>query len=131
MANPARWVLLAAGLVLAAGCTTGPAPPATTVDREVSVDPGSFFEANLAMNESAELAYEWTTANGSTVAFDVHSHTSTGIQYHERANGTAGEGTFAAPEEGTFSLLWENPAEDPATLSLTIEGDFEIESTVP
>lgn len=129
--GPARFGLAAVLLVLAAGCSSSTAPPPTTVERTEDLAPGEFFEANLAMNDSAELSYEWETANGSSLAFDVHSHTYTGVRYHEQANGTSGQGTFTAPRNGTFSLLWENTGDGPAIVSLAIEGDFRVESFAP
>lgn len=128
LGQAAAAVLLAVTLV---GCTSSPAPAANTVERTVEISAGEFFEANLEMNESSHLTYEWTTADGSQVAFDVHSHTYTGVRYHARDNGSAGQGTFTAPSNGTYSLLWENPGDEPATVELTIEGDFVVESFAP
>lgn len=137
MSRDARARALAALLVaaagLAAGCADGSQspPPAERVQREVRVDPGSFFEANLAMDEGDELAYAWRTLGEGPVAFDVHSHEGSQVTYHERANGSAGEGGFRAPGNGTYSLLWANDGRDAVTVNLSIEGAFAVESFAP
>lgn len=126
---------LAAGLLLAtvalAGCMDGSAPPTNTFDREASIAPGGFFEANLAMDESAEIVYRWSTSPETTVGFDVHSHAGDEVRHHEQASAASGQGAFTAPEEGTFSLMWENPAEDPVEVTIHVEGAFELVSEAP
>lgn len=117
--------------VLSTGCTdpTGRGAP-SVLDRSVSVDPGSFFEANLEMNESAQFTFEWST-DGTDVAFDVHSHASTQVDYHHRSNGSSGRGSFQAPSDGGYSLLWENPSKARVNLTFEVEGDFQIVSFAP
>lgn len=126
---------LAASLALAAvgfaGCAEEGAPAATSLDREETIAPGGFFEANLAMNESAEIAYRWSTSPETAVGFDVHSHEGGEVRYHEQASAAWGEGSFTAPEQGTFSLLWENTAEDPVEVAIHVEGDFALASVAP
>lgn len=124
--------MLSAVVVAALGGCLSADGPATTIERERAVDPGSFVEANLAMNHSAELTYRWSTSPSAEVAFDVHSHPSRGeVAYHDRYNASEGEGSFTAPSEGTYSLLWENRGEEPVTVSFHIAGDVELVSTAP
>lgn len=127
----AALLVLLIGLAALAGCSQPPPAPANSFEREVALSPGSFVEVNLAMNDSAELAYRWSTAPEATIAFDVHSHAGGEVRYHERANATSGEGSFTAPSEGTYSLLWENTADEEITVDVAIEGDFRIDSIVP
>ncbi len=122
------------GLVLAlAGCTGTPAgEPENAIERSEELSSGGFVELNLAMNESDELAYHWRTANGSELAFDVHSHSSSaGVEYHEQVDASSAEGGFTAPAEGTYSLLWENQGGGSASLEMHIEGSFRLVSVAP
>lgn len=124
--------MLSTVVVAALGGCLSADGPATTIERERTVEPGSFVEANLAMNGSAELTYRWSTSPSTEVAFDVHSHPSRDeVAYHERYNATGDEGSFTAPSEGTYSLLWENRGEEPVTVSFRIEGEVELVSIAP
>lgn len=124
--------LLALSLLatLAAGCSH-PQSAANTLEREVPLSSGSFFEANLAMNATDTIAYRWFTSPDTELAFDVHSHEGGELRYHERTNASRGEGAFTAPEDGVYSLLWENPAGESVTVSFRIDGDFALDSTAP
>lgn len=127
----AALLALVASLAALAGCSQPPAAPADTFEREVDLAPGSFVEVNLAMNDSAELAYRWSTAPEATIAFDVHSHAGDEVRYHERANASSREGSFTAPSGGTYSLLWENTADEEVTVEVEVEGEFRVDSVVP
>jgi hypothetical protein len=120
-------------LVLAtiAGCAGDPASPRDNVlSRETIIDADAFVEANLAMNASAELAYEWST-NGTSLAFDVHTHTARGLETFDTHNGTQAEGTFTAPRNGTFSIFWTNEGSQQARLSFSVSGKFTVDSLHP
>lgn len=114
----------------AAGCA-GEASPATTIERNETVEPGSFVELNLEMNASAELAYRWSTTPETTIAFDVHSHEGTDVRYHEQVEASQHEGSFTAPEDGGYSLLWENTASEPVTVEIHIQGALVLDSVAP
>jgi hypothetical protein len=126
----ARIALLVGGLALAAlaGCLDA-SSPSPAVEREAEIEPGGFHELDLAVNASEPLTYEWSTSPASELAFDVHSHPSPDeVTYHERANATAHQGTFTAPQAGTYSLLWRNPGEGPVTVEIRLEGEVEVVS---
>lgn len=122
--------LVAASAVLA-GCSQQPPAPENTFEREATVPAGSFFEANLAMNESAEITYDWSTSPEVVLAFDVHSHDGREVRYHDRVNASTHEGSFTAPSQGTFSLLWENTGGEEITVEVTVEGEFGLASVAP
>lgn len=113
-----------------AGCVDDEAP-AMTIERNETVEPGSFVELNLRTNASTELAYRWSTSPETTVAFDVHSHDGDETRYHEQVDASAHEGTFTAPADGVYSLLWENPSSEPVTVAIHVEGDAVLASVAP
>lgn len=113
----------------AAGCTGG--GPSTTIDREETVEPGSFVELNLLMNASAELTYRWTTTPETALGFDIHTHEGGEVDYRQQAETTSHEGSFTAPSQGTYSLQWHNPSDEPVTVEMHLEGAFTLESTAP
>lgn len=126
------WTGLIVVLAASAGCA-GPSPPdggSNAIQRTVSLPAHEFFEANLEMNESADVTYEWST-EGTSIAFDVHSHANQEVRYYHRSNGSSGQGSFQAPSQGAYSLLWENASDAPVNLTLAIEGDFQVRSYAP
>lgn len=119
-------------LLVLAGCASSPADePANQLERSVTVPAGEFVEANLQMGENDTIRYEWSTSNGTQLSFDVHSHGQGGVETYETARGAVGQGSFAAPGNDTFSLLWANEGEEPAELSFSIAGSFSVDSIVP
>lgn len=122
------------GLVLAlAGCTGTPAgEPENAIERSEMLSSGEFIELNLVMNDSDALTYRWSTSNETELAFDVHSHSSSGgVEYHEQVDASSAEGGFTAPAEGTYSLLWENRGSDAVNLDIHVEGSFRLVSVAP
>lgn len=129
---PPRWPLACLLIVPLAlvGCLEDGREP--VVEREETIEPGSFVELNLRMAEGGQIDYRWSTSPAREVAFDVHSHPSQGeVVYHERANATEGSGTFTASSEGTYSLLWENPTDEPVDVTAHVDGDAELASIQP
>lgn len=127
-----RWLLAVVllGAVLLAGCTEEGREP--VVEREETIEPGRFLELNFRMPDGGQMDYQWSTTPAREVAFDVHSHPSQGeVVYHDRANATESSGTFTAPGEDTYSLLWENPTDEPVTVSVHVGGDVELASVQP
>lgn len=134
MAAPTTRLTLAGLAVLVlAGCTSGPAPAddrAPVVHAgEHTVDPGGFVEVNLAMNASAEVSASFEA--DAPLAWDVHSHDGQRVLVHD--NGTAANGTInlQAPEEGVYSLLWENRRDAATTVSVTVRGSATLAGIAP
>lgn len=110
------------------GCAS-PSEP-NQIQRQVTLADGEAFESNLALNGSDEISYSWQTANGTTVAFDLHTHTAYGANYIRNDHGPNGSGTFSAEEDGNYSLRWLNDGQPELTLTVTVEGHFTVHSLV-
>lgn len=128
----ANFVLLLAGglLVAGPGCLED-ADEDALLEREPTIPAGEFFEVDLSMEEGQEVGYRWEAIAEAPLAFDVHSHTDAGLSYHQQTNASTGQGTFAAPNPGTYSLLWANEGQTPLTVEIHIEGDAKILATSP
>lgn len=126
----ARALLVAVSLSLVgwAGCAS-PSKP-NEVQRQVTLADGEAFEANIALNGTDEIAYSWRTANGTTVAFDLHTHTPYGANYLRTEHAPNGSDTFSPPETGNYSLRWVNDGRTELTLTVEIDGNFTLRSLV-
>ncbi len=53
------------------------------------------------------------------IAFNVHSHRGKETTYHAKSTEAAVVGSFTAPWEGKFYLMWENTSDGPVRLRIT------------
>lgn len=121
-----RFVLLAAGVLLAA-CTS-PAPPdapATSGAATLRGNPDGFMEIDLEMDAGAELSFSWQLEEEDARAyFDVHIHREGRVEEFFSGTYHALDGTFVQPSSGGVSLLWTNTGADPVQLRYRLEGAF-------
>jgi uncharacterized protein YceK len=114
-----RAVALAALAVLLSGCASGGDHRAGAAD----LAPGGFKEFKVAMDKGDALSWTWTTEPRADLHFDFHTHTGGGAQTLDEKRSPAGEGTFKAPEDGSYYLFWQNDGN--ATVQLAYEFDTE------
>lgn len=123
-------LVLVAALVLPAalaGCAGNEGGPGNKVSRSISLPRNGSAEANLRMDAGASIHFSWETEPPSNLTFDLHAHVNGSVEVHRNATATEGEGSFQAPRNGTFSLLWRDP-ELPVRLVATVEGNFTLAS---
>ncbi len=100
---------------------TAAAPAAT---RDVNVAPKKVYEINLRFAGGAELRGRFTSTI--PVEWNVHSHPAGAVVIHLNGSGTDGDIRFRAPADGTYSLMWKNDGDAPATLHVNIDADPRI-----
>ncbi|HVL49555.1 MAG TPA: hypothetical protein VM889_13445 [Candidatus Thermoplasmatota archaeon] len=128
-----RPVLLAA-LVVAlafAGCVgesgNAPAPSKHREEtRTFDLAPGKSLEFKLRLAKGAKLDYQWTATRA--VAYDFHGDTggATGYRSHDKGTAATDQGAWTAPFEGRHGWWWKNDNRVPVTVTLVIEGAYEV-----
>ncbi len=101
-------------------CGAGDADATAATARTFEILPGKFAEANFQMTKGSKVSARFTKGSAE-IAWDVHSHDhSGGTQIHDE--GTSGEGTveLIAPDDGVFSILWQNTGNTATPLDVTI-----------
>jgi len=58
-------------------------------------------------------------APGGRVEFNVHSHHGKEVTYHAKGTESSVAGTFSAPTEGKFYLMWENMSDGPVRIRVS------------
>lgn len=96
------------------------AEKAVANDRSFEVEPGKFAEANFKMKKGSTVAVTFSKGSAD-IAWDVHSHDhSGGRKIHDEGKGGEGTVEFTAPEDGVFSVLWNNGGSDPTSLDVSV-----------
>lgn len=118
--------VLVAALVLPAvlaGCAGGDGGPGNKVSRSISLPRNATAGANLLMHANASITYSWETEPPSNLTFALRGPGNASDEVFRGNTTTEGEGSFAAPRNGTYGLAWRDP-EFPVRLVVTFEGDF-------
>ena len=107
--------------------TEAPAAPVAPEWRdEVSytLSPTEGIEIKLAMEQGAEIEFEWT-ANGSILNHDTHGDGGGQRITYEQGRGVPGQsGTLVAAFTGNHGWFWRNRTEAPVTFTLRTRGDY-------
>lgn len=84
--------------------------------KEVDLPPrkqrGWVHEVEVPLREGETL--EYATAHegeGERVAFNIHSHEGSEVTYYVQSAKAEVAGSFSAPGDGKFYLMWENTSE--------------------
>ena len=89
--------------------------------KEIALAPrktkGWVHEVEVPMRAGETLAYETSHAGRGEVEFNIHSHQGPQVTYHAKGRDPRIAGTFAAPWEGKFYLMWENLGGEPVRVS--------------
>lgn len=96
----------------------------------IEVPPMSGLEYKLHLQKGAKLKYQWSSATES-IYFDFHGEPqgdTTGY-FESYTISTSNEisGTLTAPFEGSHGWYWKNTSTEAITISLNIEGAYQIE----
>lgn len=80
---------------------------------------GWVHEVEVPMRAGQRLEYESVhEPPAGRVVFNIHSHQGRDITYYRKGTGARVAGTFGAPRDGTFYLMWENTS--PAAIRVAI-----------
>ena len=83
---------------------------------------GWVHEVEAPMRDGESIAYETEHEEpGGRVVFNIHSHKGRETTYHVKGDDARMAGTFPAPWEGKFYLMWENTSEQAVTLRIRAE----------
>jgi len=89
--------------------------------KEIALSPrktkGWVHEVEVPMRAGETLAYETSHTGRGEVEFNIHSHQGPQVTYHAKGRDPRIAGTFAAPGEGKFYLMWENLSGEPVRVS--------------
>lgn len=124
-----RVAVVACILLLLAGCSTSP-PVLHERSLQMGPEGEGFAEVNLLMRAGQSVSWAWT-ATGGELYFNVHSHVGANVTDHVQKVAAADEGTFTAPAEGSYSLLWENLGKTAAVLHYRVTGDAGLDPAHP
>lgn len=83
---------------------------------------GGYAEVNLVMREGDSFAYAWTSSQ--PVYFNIHYHADGKTERAAEERVSELDGTFTAPLDQVFSLLWRNENPGTADVEATVEGTF-------
>ena len=93
---------------------------------------GWVHEVEVPLRRGEAIEYE--TANDGpigSVAFNIHSHKGPDVTYHAEGKDARMSGTFVAPWEGKFYLMWENVSK--ASVGVRVRAGRHVvrEETIP
>jgi hypothetical protein len=77
---------------------------------------GWVHEVEVSLRHGDAIAYESESdghGSGGPVEFNIHSHEGREVTYHAKRRDARAEGTFVAPWDGKFYLMWENASDVP------------------
>ena len=96
---------------------------------EVIVPGGSGIEYKFQMEQYAQMTYQWIT-DGAPLEFDLHGEpagdTTGYFESYVVASATTVRGSFTAPFDGSHGWYWKNTSDQEATVTLEVEGRFEV-----
>ena len=96
---------------------------------EVTVPAGKGIEYKFQMAQYEKMTYEWLT-DGEPLYFDLHGEPegdTTGY-FESYAIATLSEmkGSFTSPFNGSHGWYWKNNSDQPVTVQLIVEGQFNV-----
>jgi len=75
---------------------------------------GWVHEVEVPMRAGEDLEYETEHDEpGDRVQFNIHSHQGAEVSYYAKSAESRASGSFSAPWDGKFYLMWENVSDDP------------------
>jgi hypothetical protein len=95
---------------------------------ELIVPPKQGLDYRLAMERDYDLDYIWKT-NGKSVASELRGESDDGkirSKTFAKLTSPAGKGFFIIPFNGRFGWHWENSADQPVTIRLTVKGHYKL-----
>jgi hypothetical protein len=124
--------------VEAGGSAAEPSPgqPAGNLEMaEITLEPGQGRELKLVMKEGGSVRYEWWTVGG-VVSFNTHGEPpdAPGGSAHSYGRGqdrASDEGVLTAAFDGLHGWFWRNRTQEPVTVTLRVQGDFQELKEIP
>lgn len=130
-------IAFAWALALAVAALAAWAPPAASHGggdqfyQAFNLTAGGFGEVNVDLMGGEQITYGWKSTP-SEVVFDLHSHAGDVVVTHKQANGTNSSDWFQPTANGTYSLFWQVPNDQPPTrIEFGVLGNFVCVSSIP
>lgn len=105
-------------------------PIEQTSEVEIVVPANRGIEYKLLMKQFEQVDYQWKTANGEALYFDLHGEpegdTTGYYKSYTIATAPSAEGSFSTPFTGSHGWYWKNTSSDPVTVTLSLKGQYEI-----
>ncbi|SFG53163.1 hypothetical protein [Neptunomonas qingdaonensis] len=96
---------------------------------EITIPAGKGLEYKLSMLKGEAIRYAWNSTGGE-LFFDFHGEpkgdTTGYFESYTISTSDTIKGSLTAPFDGSHGWYWENKASSPITVSLKIEGNYEI-----
>ncbi len=94
--------------------------------REITLEPYEYKEFKYRLEKGATMLFSWNASGD--VAHDFHGDADGGAadaaQSYDKEPHRHANGTFVAPFSGIHGWFWENPGDDPITITLTTAGFY-------
>lgn len=91
----------------------------------VTLSPSEGIELKLAMQEGAQVEYQWTAENG-VINFDLHGDGGgENISYEKGRAVASGQGVLTAAFTGNHGWFWRNRDRQDVTVTLLVRGDYD------
>lgn len=116
-------VLALAVAILLSGCSSA---GGDSRDGAIDLQSGGFKEIKVAMDKGDSLSWSWSTAGGQAVHFDFHTHKDGGAQTLKEDTSATGQGTFEAPEDGSYYLFWQYDGNGTAEMTYHMETEGKV-----
>lgn len=104
---------------------TAHAQDTRTDEISVTLAPGEGAEVKLVMLKGATAEFQWSTADGAVVNFDLHGDGGGENISYEKGRGVASaEGTLEAAFDGNHGWFWRNRTSADVTVTLKTTGGY-------
>ena len=117
----------AAAMIPTVNGPIGTYPAEFRVDsREVVLEPYEYKEFKYRMEKGATMLFTWKASGDVVHDFhgDADGASADAAQSYDKAAHRQANGSFVAPFSGIHGWFWENPGDDPITITLTTAGFY-------
>ena len=94
--------------------------------RQIVLEPYEYREFKYRLEKGATMVFSWKASGDVVHDFhgDADGASSEDAQSYDKAPHRRADGSFVAPFSGIHGWFWENPNDDPVTITLTTAGFY-------
>lgn len=96
---------------------------------KIVIPPKKGLEYKFSMQQDAVLEYSWVT-DGASIYFDFHGEPKGAkdgyFKSYQEIKDSQSKGKLTAPFEGIHGWYWENETEQPVTIQLSTNGNYQV-----